>query len=55
MTNGWQEILLGEVLTERKETPTPESLENGDVGIISKISFKEGKIELRADGKQKQE
>ena len=45
MTNGWQEILLGDVLTERKETPTPESLENGDVGIVSKIGFKEGKIE----------
>lgn len=53
MTNGWQEVLLGEVLTERKETPSPESLENGEVSIVSKIGFNEGKIELRADGKTK--
>jgi len=53
MANGWQEVQLGEVLTERRETPTPESLENGDVGIVSKIGFKEGKIEVRVDGKTK--
>ena len=53
MTNGWQEVLLGEVLTERKETPTPESLENGEISIISKIGFNNGKIELRVDGKTK--
>jgi type I restriction enzyme, S subunit len=53
MTNGWQEVLLGDVLTERKETPSPESLENGEVSIVSKIGFNEGKIELRADGKTK--
>ncbi len=53
MANGWQEVLLGEVLTERKEIPTPESLENGEVGIVSKIGFKEGKIEVRIDGKTK--
>ncbi|MCI0611298.1 MAG: restriction endonuclease subunit S [Anaerolineae bacterium] len=51
MTNGWQTVPLGEVLTERKETPSPESLENGEVSIVSKIGFNEGKIELRADGK----
>ncbi len=51
MTNGWHEVPLGEVLTERQETPTPESLENGEISIVSKIGFKEGKIELRADGK----
>jgi type I restriction enzyme S subunit len=53
MTNGWQTVQLGEVLTERKETPTPESLENGEVGIVSKIGFNEGKIEVRVDGKTK--
>ena len=53
MTKGWQETLLGEVLTERKETPTPESLENGEVSIVSKIGFNQGKIELRSDGKTK--
>ena len=53
MTNGWQVVPLGEVLTERQEAPTPESLENGEVSIVSKIGFKEGKIELRADSKTK--
>jgi type I restriction enzyme S subunit len=53
MTNGWQEVLLGDVLTERRETPSPESLENGEVSIVSKIGFNEGKIELRTDGKTK--
>src|SRR3989304_6975156 len=53
MTKGWQETLLGEGLTERKETPTPESLENGEVSIVSKIGFNQGKIELRSDGKTK--
>ena len=53
MTNGWKEVPLGEVLTERREAPTPESLENGEVGIVSKIGFKEGKIEVRIDGKTK--
>ncbi len=53
MTRGWKETLLGEVLTERRETPTPESLENGEVSIVSKIGFNQGKIELRSDGKTK--
>lgn len=53
MTNGWQEVLLGDVLTERRETPSLESLESGEVGIVSKIGFNAGKIELRADGKTK--
>ena len=53
MTTGWKETLLGEVLTERRETPTPESLENGEVSIVSKIGFNKGKIELRSDGKTK--
>jgi type I restriction enzyme S subunit len=53
MTTGWKETFLGEVLTERKETPTPESLENGEVSIVSKIGFNQGKIELRSDGKTK--
>ncbi len=53
MTNGWQEVLLGDVLTERRETPSAESLENGEVSIVSKIGFNEGKIVLRVEGKTK--
>jgi len=47
MANGWQTIKLGEVLTERRETPSPESIETGEVSIVSKIGFNAGKIELR--------
>jgi len=25
MINGWQEVLLGDILTEQRETPTPEN------------------------------
>lgn len=53
MTNSWKETRLGEVLTERKETPSLESLLNGEVGIVSKIGFNGGKIELRSDGNTK--
>ncbi len=53
MTTGWKETRLGEVLTERGEIPTSESLENGEVSIVSKIGFNQGKIELRSDGKTK--
>ncbi|MBK7449741.1 MAG: hypothetical protein IPJ47_10030 [Anaerolineales bacterium] len=44
--------LFTEVLCT-SETPTPESLENGEVSIVSKIGFNQGKIELRSDGKTK--
>ncbi len=47
MANDWQTIQLGEVLTERRETPSPESIETGEISIVSKIGFNEGKIELR--------
>ena len=53
MTTIWKETFLSEVLTERRETPTPESLENGEVSIVSKIGFNQGKIELRSDGNTK--
>jgi type I restriction enzyme S subunit len=47
MASSWQIIKLGEVLTERRETPSPESIETGEISIVSKIGFNEGKIELR--------
>lgn len=53
MVNGWVLTPLGEILTERKETPSPESLDTGEVSIISKIGFNEGKIELRNETKTK--
>jgi len=53
MTNSWSLTPLGEVLTERREIPTPESIEMGEISIVSKIGFNEGKIELRSEAKTK--
>jgi type I restriction enzyme, S subunit len=49
MVNGWQTVMLGEILTERRETPSPEKIEAGEISIVSKIGFNEGKIELRSE------
>ena len=53
MTNSWPLTPIGEVLTERKEKPALESIELGEIRIVSKIRFNEGQIELREDGKTK--
>ena len=47
----WNSVPLGDILTERKETPDPDALVLGDVRILSKISFSTGQIELRRDSK----
>ena len=38
---------LGEILTERQQTPSIDAILAGDVPIVSKIGFDEGRIELR--------
>jgi type I restriction enzyme S subunit len=53
VSKAWPKVRLGEVLTERKETPSDEDLFSGRVRIIEKISFNSGKIQLRADGSTK--
>ncbi len=53
MANGWPLTSLGEVLTERREIPSPDSIENGDISIVSKIGFNRGEIELRNETKTK--
>ena len=53
MANGWSLIPLGDILTERREIPSLESIETGEISIISKIGFREGKIELRNETKTK--
>ncbi|MEA3307086.1 MAG: restriction endonuclease subunit S [Elusimicrobiota bacterium] len=53
MKNNWQTVSLGEVLIERREIPDTELLVSGEIPIVSKISFKDGKIELRTDGETK--
>lgn len=49
----WPMVSLGEILTERKEVPSQESILSGAVRIIEKIGFNDGKIQLRTDGKTK--
>jgi len=53
MSKNWASIPLGKVLKEREELPSSEDLVSGRVRIVSKIGFKEGKIELRDDGETK--
>jgi type I restriction enzyme S subunit len=50
MKHRWPITKLGEVLTERRETPKDNDLASGRVRIIEKISFDSGRIQLRVDG-----
>ena len=51
--NDWPKVRLGEVLTERRETPLTDDLYSGRVQIIEKISFSTGQIQLRSSGSTK--
>jgi type I restriction enzyme S subunit len=53
MKHKWPTTKLGEVLTERRETPTDDDLASGRVRIVEKISFDSGRIQLRVDGSTK--
>src|SRR6058998_3791906 len=53
MKHTWPIAKLGEVLTERRETPTDNDLMSGRVRIIEKISFDSGRIQLRVDSSTK--
>jgi type I restriction enzyme, S subunit len=53
MKHKWSITKLGEVLTERRETPTDDDLASGRVRIIEKISFDSGRIQLRIGGSTK--
>lgn len=44
---------LGEVLTERQEKPLIDDLITGKIGVVGKISFTDGKIQLRATAETK--
>lgn len=50
MSCNWPMVTLGEILTERKEEPSPGSIVCGDVRIIAKIGFNDGKIQFRSGG-----
>lgn len=49
----WPTVQLGNILTERHEIPSPDAIFNGEIPIVSKISFNNGQIELRKDGNTK--
>lgn len=49
MSKSWQEMPLGEVLTERQEVPREQDLLTGNIRIIAKIGFNDGKIQLREE------
>jgi type I restriction enzyme S subunit len=51
--NNWATAKLGEVLTERRETPDSNDLDSGRVKIVEKISFGTGQIQLRSNGSTK--
>jgi type I restriction enzyme, S subunit len=53
MNPGWPSVPLAEVLQERNETPSPEAVAIGEIPIVSKISFDNGRIELRSGGQTK--
>lgn len=50
MSHAWPMVALGEVLSERRETPPAEAITSGQIRVIAKIGFSDGKIQLRLDG-----
>jgi type I restriction enzyme S subunit len=53
MSKQWPITRLAEVLSERRETPSSDDLEQGRVRIVSKISFDTGAIDLRFESQTK--
>ncbi|MEQ8288731.1 MAG: restriction endonuclease subunit S [Gammaproteobacteria bacterium] len=53
MNKDWDQIPLGELLIPRQETPLDEELVSGEVKIVSKIKFDNGKIEFRSSSDTK--
>ncbi|MDO9635010.1 MAG: restriction endonuclease subunit S [Paludibacter sp.] len=51
--NDWPKVRLGEILTERRETPDSNDLDSGRVKIVEKISFGTGQLQLRSNGSTK--
>jgi len=53
MSKNWPTLKLGEVLAERNEVPSETDLFSGNVQIVEKIGFNEGRIKLRTDSQTK--
>lgn len=49
----WPNTQLAEILVERKEKPPIAAIENGEIKIVEKIAFTEGKIKLRTTNETK--
>ena len=47
----WSEVLLSEILSERREVPDAEALALGSVRVVAKIAFDTGAIEFRTHGR----
>jgi hypothetical protein len=45
--SGWPQVHLWEVLEERRESPSHEDLDRGQIPILAKIRFGDGTFELR--------
>ena len=53
MNTDWPLTPLGEVLTERRETPDASALATGEIPIVAKVGFNDGQIHLRVGGDTK--
>ena len=53
MSKHWPLVPLGNILTERQEAPSDGALTSGEIPIIAKIGFNDGRIQLRHDGQTK--
>lgn len=47
MNAAWATVQLGDILTERRETPSDIELLTGGIRIVDKVSFNDGRIHLR--------
>jgi len=47
MSPTWPNVALGDILTERRETPLDCELLNGGIRIVDKVTFNDGRIHLR--------
>lgn len=49
MSKSWSMVPLGEVLTERQEIPSADILAKGEIRIVAKIGFGDGRIQFRSN------
>jgi type I restriction enzyme S subunit len=55
MTAAWPKVALGDILAERRETPSDIDLLSGEIRIVDKVSFNDGRIHLRQSQETKTE